>query len=56
MGGLLLYNLGVLYKKRTHNYEFKTMYKALEWVHAMRAPDIQLHLLFNKSTFGLKKE
>lgn len=55
MGGLLLYNLGVLYKKK-HNYEFKTMYKALEGVHAMRASYIQLHLLFNKSTFGLKKE
>ena len=32
------------------------MYKALEGVHALRGPDIQLHLLFTKSTFRLKSE
>ena len=56
MGSLLLYNLGLFIRKRIHNYEFKTMYKALEGVHALRGPDIQLHLLFTKSTFRLKSE
>lgn len=42
--------------KKMYNYELKTICKILEGVHAVRSPDIQLDLLFNKFISGLKSK